>query len=111
MIVRVGDDSFNGFAVVKTNTDPKSLHNGRVLVEVQGPVAKVAIKGENEEDRFCFSGRDLLYFTSLDQGEADGFQGTLGLVAKQLVDCPDLTDGRKSANGMVFEANDNLVGC
>lgn len=109
VVVGVGDNAFDGFAVVKEDADPEALHDGCVLMEVEGAMAEISVKGHDEEDGLGVSGSDLLNLSGLGRGESDGVKGVLWVVAQKLIDGADLALRSEAANGVIFEADDDLI--
>jgi len=110
VVVGVGDDAFDGFAVVEEDADPEALHDGCVLVEVESAVAEVAVEGHDEEDGLGVGGGDLLDLSGFDGGEANRVEGVLGVVAEELIDGADFAGGGEAADGMILEADDDFIG-
>ena len=110
VVVGVGDDALDGFAIMEADAYPEALHDRGVLVEVEGAVAEVSVKGHDEEDGLSAGGGDLADFAVLDKGEADGVEGVLGVVAKELLEGADLAGEREAADGVVFKPDDDFVG-
>lgn len=110
VVVGVRDDAFDGFSIVEANPDPQTLHDGCMLMKVKGAMAQIAVKGHDKEDCLGVGGSDGLSLAGIGQSETDGVEGMLRVVAQKLVDGAYLASQGEASNGVVFEADYNLVG-
>ncbi len=110
VVVGVRDDALDGFAIVEEDANPEPLHDGGVLMEVERAMAEVAIEGHDEEDGLGVGGGDLLDLTGIREGEADGIEGMLRVVAEELLDGAEFAGLSEAADGVVLKADDDLIG-
>lgn len=80
-----------------------------MLVKMKCSMAKIAVKGLDEEDCLGIFGRDILNRLRVQQLQTDGIQRIDGVIAQKLIDGTKILGLGKPANCTILVTDDNSI--
>ena len=108
-VPRIADEPLDHLAVIEVDPHPKPGHDRRMLMKMQGPMAKVSIEGLDEEHGLRILRGNLFDLLCVQKLKSNRIEGILRIVPQQLIDRSKLAHLREASNCPIFITNNDPV--